>query len=78
MRCLATVLKISFFSQVENSKFCRPDILKKLSEAVENAQVGTVLCVHACVCVCVCVCVCACMCVHVHVEVVQGPTLCVP
>ena len=54
MRCLATVLKISFFSQVENSKFCRPDILKKLSEAVENAQVGTVLYCTMRVRVCVC------------------------
>ena len=25
--------------QIENSKFCRPDILKKLSEAIDNAQV---------------------------------------
>ena len=28
-----------YIAQVENSRFCRPDILKKLTEAVTNAQV---------------------------------------
>lgn len=30
---------ITVLYQIENSKFCRPDILKNLSEAIENAQV---------------------------------------
>ena len=32
--------------QIENSRFCRPDILKKLTEAVENAKVSHVQLKH--------------------------------
>ena len=36
---LLTVLSLLCIYQIENSKFCRPDILKNLSEAIDNAQV---------------------------------------
>lgn len=39
---------ITVLFQIENSKFCRPDILKKLSEAIDNAQVlPTCICVYS-------------------------------
>ena len=64
---------LTFFTfsspQIENSCFCRLDILKKLTDTVENSQVGCVcVCVCVCVSVCVCVCgVCVCVCVRVCV-----------
>ena len=45
--------------QIENSRFCRPDILKKLTEAVENAKVSHVCLkyVHVIMCsTCTCMC----------------------
>ena len=36
---LLSVVHYVNFVQVENSRFCRPDILKKLTDAVSSAQV---------------------------------------